>query len=238
MSKPAIISIHDLNPDTLDRVEAILRSDDLKKVPPHHVYLLVVPAWHGCSKEWTSAQILKLKELQNEGYELVGHGWTHHAPHLGGWYHLLHSLLISKRAAEHLAEGVHVETLVERNYQWFQSHKFPVLPTLYVPPAWAMGKLSRQSPFPYRAYEGLLGFYLFNNQTTTTHRRLPLAGFEADTWLRALVLRVWNRINLFWASPKAPIRIAIHPYDYDYYLRDQLQWMLGVVESTSWKQLF
>ncbi len=54
-------------------------------------------------------------------------------------YHRLHAALISRDVAEHLSRPAHeLVALVHRCHGWFAAHGLPA-PTLYVPPAWALG---------------------------------------------------------------------------------------------------
>lgn len=229
--KPAIVSIHDVMPETLALVEDII-SRHLTHFKAENILLLVVPGLN-----WNDEQIERLKQLESKGYELAGHGWKHQVHQFGGFCHRLHSLTVSRRAAEHLSysEAELVE-LLKKNYQWFKANELKQ-PTFYVPPAWAMGTLSRKAfkLLPFYGYETTAGI---RRQPSGKFRALPLLGFEADTRFRAGFLRLWNRINLFRASSFRPVRLSIHPYDFEYLIADQLKAMLGSVSAVSWRSVF
>jgi hypothetical protein len=183
------------------------------------VTLLVVPG-----RGWNRAGLAELRQLQRDGYRLAGHGWLHHAERLGGLYHRLHSLFLSRRVAEHLAlDELGVIALVQRCFAWFGDHDLDA-PTLYVPPAWAIGAVSTErlrDNCSFRLYEIFSGVV---DATTSQTRSLPLLGYEADNTLRSVVLRGWNQ----WHRTRArrsgdPLRIGIHPYDIDLGLATDLE---------------
>lgn len=214
----SIVSIHDLMPETLDRVLALLEHLETLNVTP--VTLLVVPG-----RQWTDAQLLELQKLQQSGYLLAGHGWRHEVEARRTAYHFAHSLVLSRMAAEHLSKSEQeIKQLVRSNHQWFLDHDFEA-PGLYVPPAWAMGlRNSRLNDLPFDQYEIQSGVY---NAGSCQFIRLTMAGYEADTRLRATFLRAWNYSNEEIARiSQTPLRIGIHPYDQDYALRKQIDQQL------------
>lgn len=218
-------------PDTLDRVEALLSMVPEPARPG--TVLLVVPG-----RDWRVADVDRLHRWQAQGLELAGHGWQHRAPVIRGWYHWCHALVISRRAAEHLSQPREaLQSLLARNYQWFIGHRLAP-PSLYVPPAWALGALTRQdlaaSPFDYvETTSGL------RHTRTGIDRRLPLVGFEADTRWRAWLLRAWNLGNRRRAGEYRPLRIALHPGDADLYLaRDLRRTLQGLTHCADYRSLF
>ena len=169
-----------------------------------------------------------LRTWEADGHLLGAHGWTHRAVTPRGVYHRLHSALFSRDVAEHLGRRREVLLeLVQRGERWFGEVGL-MPPTLYVPPAWALGSL-RLSDFhgtSFRRVETLSGIY---EVETSRFRRLPLVGFEADTWLRAQALRLSNRVNFLAARIfRTPIRVAIHPDDFNLSLSSELVRLLGV----------
>lgn len=217
---PALVSIHDLMPETLDDVEDAMRRLREHGVGP--VTLLVVP---GC--RWRPQQLRRLKQWAAEGHELAAHGWRHRARHIRGLRHRLHALLISRRVAEHLAlRPPSILRLLRHSKAWFARQGLPA-PNLYVPPAWALGPLGerelRRAPFAH--IETLRGLRRMRQGDL---RALPLLGFEADTALRAAALAGWNAWQLWRARqrPGEPLRIAIHPQDFQLKLSAQLDRLL------------
>ena len=78
----ALVSIHDVMPETLDRVRGLLaRCADINPGP---VTLLVVPG-----RTWDAAGIDQLRAWQAAGHNLAGHGWLHHVERFGGLAHRL-----------------------------------------------------------------------------------------------------------------------------------------------------
>lgn len=213
------MSIHDLRPDTLDDVldlMELLGSHDLRPT-----YLLVT---HGCP--WTSDEVGVLRKLADEGNDLVSHGWTHRAREIRGIRHKVHSLALSRHAAEHLSlSAEEVESMLQRCFEWFRQNGLPD-PSIYVPPAWGLGKLSRNSmkQLPFRWYEVLSGIY---DSESDVLKHVPLVGFEADTPARKRVLSLLNSVNLAAARASGrPVRIAIHPRDLRLELSQRLRRLL------------
>jgi predicted deacetylase len=203
--RTALVSVHDLTPDRLPAVQETLHVLNTRNV--HCVTLLVVPG-----SRWDDAGIAVLGKLQESGYELAGHGWTHRTEHIRGWKHWLHSRLISRNVAEHLSlDDDGIGRLIERCYQWFEDNRLQP-PTLYVPPAWAMGAIRRAElrNLSFRQFEYFSGVY---DAATDRFQRLALLGYEADTQWRVPWLRLWNTSNLALSRRTGVLRIAIHPFD-------------------------
>ena len=197
-------------------IVARLRAQNLRRIT-----LLVVP-----DTGWTSHSLDALRALLAEGVEPAGHGWRHKADRIRGIAHRLHSLLISRDVAEHLAlTRDEASRLVARCHRWFVERELPP-PELYVPPAWAMGRLSRADldRLPFRRYEYLTGVY---DSDLKRQIRTPMVGFEADTAMRAAACRLWNSANLWAAGMTAPLRVAIHPRDFELCLGNDLERLLN-----------
>lgn len=209
------MSIHDVMPQTLPQCRQILELLFASRIK--RVTLLVVP---GC--DWSPEDIDELRDFTRQGATLAGHGWNHRARHILGVTHRLHSALISRDVAEHLAlDSEEIVELVNRSHDWFTRHDLPVS-DLYVPPAWALGRVSRQAlaETPYRLFETLGGVV---DVGAERFRPSPMVGFEADTGFRALGCRIWNWANLLYAGNTRPIRVAIHPNDLSLRLADDLR---------------
>lgn len=220
----ALVSIHDVMPQTLRRVDALI--ERLPSALHRGLVLLVVPGL-----DWRAEQIRQLGRWQQQGIELAGHGWVHSAGSIKGWYHRLHARLISRTTAEHLSlTGEEIAILLEHNYNWFTRQGLGA-PELYVPPAWALGPVSRAAltAAPFRYYETSSGLY---DSLSRHHRFLPLAGFEADTRLRQFAVSGWNRLNRQLASQDHPLRLAIHPYDAELLLKGSLDKYLNELSET------
>ena len=215
----ALLSIHDVMPETLTRTQSILEfliNHGIKTVT-----LLIVPG-----RNWSSKDIDKLVELQWAGYILAGHGWYHGCALPKTIYHKLHSGLLSRMVAEQLSiSRAEIIQIINRCYSWFVKHDL-IPPDLYVPPTWAMGSISPKEldRLPFRLYETLTGLY--DNRDHCFYR-LPLIGFEADTNLRVKLLRILNKCNRGLAYLlNRPLRISIHPYDQQLGLASELEELL------------
>lgn len=213
----ALVSVHDVMPETRERVTALLRAMP-ESIPPGRIVLLVVPG-----RDWTGADLDWLHSLQQGGYVLAGHGWFHQCASPRGLYHRLHSLMLSRDAAEHLSlDAAAIEELIRANRRWFDEQGLEA-PELYVPPAWALGSIPRSTlrQLPFRYYETLTGLY---DARRDRFRRLPVVGFEADTPGRARVLRLVNAVQLRLARWLGrPVRVALHPGDAELWLARDLR---------------
>jgi hypothetical protein len=189
----------------------------LERLHIHTATLLVVPG-----AGWLPVDVSRLRNLQKRGYHLAGHGWIHGCSGKYTLKHKMHALLISRHMAEHLSQAPrYLANLIHRCFGWFHTVGLPP-PDLYVPPAWAMGKISRNAlnRLPFKWYESLTGIY---DAEKGTFHRLLLLGYEADTWFRKLVLKISNRIHQKTASAMGfPVRVAIHPFDFHWRLSADL----------------
>jgi len=220
----ALVSIHDVAPKTMARVEHIISL--MPEVCKQNLILLVIPG-----VDWKSDDIERLKEFEARGFELAGHGWTHHCEKINGLYHKLHSTLVSRRCAEHLSlNETQILNLLKRVYTWFLQYEL-IPPRLYVPPAWAMGAISSVSlrNAPFRYYEFSRGIY---DVTRDELKTLPLIGFEADNQFRKMSLQSWNHLNILVSSDKKPVRFSIHPYDTELLMVDSLHKRLKDITFT------
>ncbi len=204
MTLRAHATIHDVRPDTLDRVDELLR---LLQVAGPRVALLVVPGL-----AWTPAGIDRLRAWAVAGYELAGHGWVHRRQPRS-LYHRLHARVVSRDQAEHLSTSREdVRALVARGRRWFDHHELPA-PHFYVPPAWAMGALLPHdlAELGYRVAEVQWGYV---DLASGRFLSAPLVGFEADTWWRERALAAFNAVEVALARRTGrPLRLGLHPFD-------------------------
>ncbi len=216
----AVVSIHDVAGTNIDRITAIL--DFLSSMNVARVTLLVIP-----DSEWDGDGRRRLRQWGEAGIDLAAHGWRHRCGRIRGPYHRFHSRFLSRNVAEHLSAGPdRVADIIRRSHDWFNEMGLPTIP-LYVPPAWAMGQIDETAlrKLPFIWCETLTGIW---DVHTGRHRRLPLAGFEADTRLRTLSLSLFNQINIAAASASGrPLRVAIHPDDLSLGLAGALPAVLG-----------
>jgi len=115
---------------------------------------------------------------------------------------------------------------MRRSHDWFAQQGLPS-PRLYVPPAWALGKVSAPAlaNLPFAHVEVLQGFIEVESQKRI---RTAMVGFEADVPWRALAVRLWNLGQL--AQQKVlrqPLRIGLHPFDRRLLLANDLDRLLS-----------
>ena len=226
----AVVSIHDVMPETLSAVQACL--DECHRHDIRAVYLLVVPG-----RDWSAAELQQLRDWIDEGCLLAGHGWLHHCERIDRPYHRLHSTLLSRKVAEHLAlDAEGIADLMTRCHAWFARHELPT-PALYVPPAWALGQISdrqlRRTGFDL--VETLLGVVDLRSGLYTLR---PLLGYEADTGVRRRAVGAWNRLNRHSAAARGTVRIGIHPNDLALQLSGELQHDLAQCRSITLTEAF
>lgn len=221
MPRSIIWSVHDVTPSSLERATHIV--DLLIAAGVAELSILIVP-----SGTWAESQLLTLRAWERDGHLLAAHGWTHRGVSPRGPYHRLHSSLFSRDVAEHLGRSApELIQIVRKAERWFSDVGLAP-PKLYVPPAWTLGEMAlgdfRGTSF--RWVETLSGIH---DTSTLRSHRLPIVGFEADTWLRAWALRLSNRANVGLGHVlRRPIRVAIHPNDFNLALSSQL---LGLLNS-------
>jgi predicted deacetylase len=216
----AFLSLHDVMPETFDRVRQVISFLAARRIPP--LTLLVVPG-----REWSASQLEQLHKWSEAGHPLAAHGWIHESQPPRSLHHRLHSALLSRRVAEHLSlKGPGIVALMRRSQEWFVLQGLPQ-PSLYVPPAWALGPVARPllQTLDLRWVESTRGFlHLQSGQ----YKVLPLVGYEADTAGRATFLRLWNRFQVEIARRSGrPLRISVHPHDLQLRLAGSLQRLLA-----------
>ncbi len=210
--RTALVSIHDVMPDTLPRVREIIRFLQTRNI--FDFTLLIVSG-----KVWTRSDIEQLHFWQQEGLELAGHGRRHGIIRKTTAWHTIHGKLMSRDEAEHLSLSTEeIAEIIIDCYQWFEEAGLSP-PSLYVPPAWAMGALPRRllHTLPFAHYETLSGVY---DCHTAILKRMPLTGYMADTRFRCGILHIFNTINLHLLPGFT--RIAIHPDDLRLPLKESL----------------
>ena len=230
------VSIHDVAPDTLDQTDQLLQLWEQGQASQGQSFvaeLLVIPGL-----EWNARQVEKLRRYADQGHQLVGHGWIHQCGNRKNLWHRIHSLCLSRNVAEHLSKPEsEIQSMLYRCFDWFLERNLPA-PRLYVPPAWAMGRLSHRSmrELPFQFFENLYGYL---DSKSMKFRKTPLVGFEADTGFRSFALKGFNYWNLGNAMRrKQPVRISLHPFDLDYRLAQQIHALaetrLDCVTAADW----
>jgi len=211
------LSIHDLMPETLDRVAEQLAL--IERHCPGPVLLLVVPG-----KDWTSGHLDRLRAWVAAGHRLAGHGWSHRADRIHGVRHRLHSLLVSRDCAEHLALAPdEIVELMTRCRKWFTEQDLPT-PDDYVPPAWALGPVSTGAlrTTGFKRVETMAGWL---DVSDGSFQRSALIGFEAASLWQVPILKLSNAASRV-LGRILPLRIALHPHDHRLPLAGDLEQLL------------
>ena len=141
------------------------------------ITLLIIPGL-----EWNDEQIKIFNEWENnQNIELASHGWIHESNPIKSIYHYFHSKLISDDCAEHLSlSKTLIIKLMKNSYSWFIDRGLTP-PTLYVPPAWALGNINKKDllKVPFNEIETICGVYISNKFIF-----IPLIGFETKNYFK------------------------------------------------------
>lgn len=217
MNLKFIFSFHDLCPETLPRAMNFLTM--LADHGQKKNLLLIIP---GLFKDDASIDELKKLLQKFPETELAGHGWTHKIIRKTSIYHYIHSIFISRGVGEHLSlSETEIFEIINSCHGWFIKHDLPT-PKLYVPPAWAMGRIRRNvlDNLPFRYYEYQSGIY---DRKLKQFKYIPVIGFEADTLTRQIFLTGWNYINMKISRYLGSVRVAVHPFDLELKLSNNLK---------------
>ena len=224
------ISIHDVHPNNLHKIIEIINLL-FEKYNIRKITLLVIPGLN-----WNNKQIKILKTLQEKkGIELAAHGWYHKSKPINTIYHYIHSKLISADSAEHLSRSKpSIIKLLNDSHLWFINQGLNS-PTLYVPPAWALGNIDKEdlSALPFNEFEMINGIFI-NNKFIF----IPLIGFKTKTYFKFIIVKVLNFINYLSYSFFGLMRIAIHPDDFNLLLkRDIDKYLRKITTNFSFSEL-
>ncbi len=208
-----LVSLHDVMPGTLGAVRAQLQL--LANHGVDRATLLVVPGL-----DWSARSIEQLHRWQADGHELAGHGWLHRAGQVRGLRHRVHAALLSRDCAEHLAlTAAEIASLLRRCHAWFGERGL-LPPTLYVPPAWALGAAPRAAyaEAGFRQVEHLQGLWDLDSGTL---QRIPAVGYESISAWRAVAVKASNAGNRVLARHMGWLRLGLHPRDLQLPLRGE-----------------
>jgi len=225
MTKPRyIVSLHDVMPETLPRCREIVKKLQGWGWPP--IQLLIVPG-----RAWDREGLNQIAEWQAVGHELVAHGWFHEIKRFRNLGHRFHSIFISANVAEHLEHDTEgIVSLMHQSSQWFVRHGFG-RPEHYVPPAWALGKVPPGDlcQLPYQTVEIIRGYL---HTGTASLEPMGLLGFEVRSCIKTWFIRQWNKRQLARGQRIGqPVRISLHPYDFDLNLKHEAIELLKTLGS-------
>ena len=216
------ISIHDVSPNKFSEIKNII--NHLKHYNCKKITLLIIP-----NLDWTDRQLQDIKLMQKNNIEIAAHGWEHKHHSIKNLYHYMHSKIFSRNCAEHLSKDrSEIIELIQKSFKWFTSRKFRP-PTIYVAPAWALGKIkySDLDSLPFSEYETITGVY-----SKKQMKYIPLIGFEADTLFRKYILKISNFVNYQISKLTGVVRIAIHPDDFKLLLSADINKFLSKIDET------
>ncbi|MEM8735439.1 MAG: DUF2334 domain-containing protein [Planctomycetota bacterium] len=214
-SLDALVSIHDVMPESMEQVGELVELCRRCAVPSP--MLLIVPG-----KAWRPAEIVQIRRWQEQGCELAGHGWSHETSAITSWYHRVHRLLLSRNVAEHLSmSSDHVVSLIQRCSEWFPAQGLEP-PILYVPPEWAISSVTNDllRNGGFRMLETTTGIRI---PSIDRHLRLPVLGFEADACSTNTFSQRFNQVCRQVAKRIGIFRISLHPVEQQFVPKNELE---------------
>lgn len=216
-----IISIHDVAPIFSAEINSIV--DVLRRHKVKKISLLVVPFYHGQQKLSDFPEFVRqLREWQNQGCEIVLHGWTHlEAKPNRRWFHRVATA----------GEGEFAELSFQEAHEKLQAglelfQQLGLKASSFVPPAWLLSREAfealRSFPFEYTENHCFIrrlssGLRIWSPVITYIHR---------SRWRRTLAL-LWNPLVAKGLLGGKNLRLAIHPPDVrDKIIFRQIEWIL------------
>ena len=224
MFRTMLVTIHDIEPQRWDQFREILDYCNERNIK---TVMAVIPC-----RSWTDKQFDYLRLATVEGHILAQHGFSHTTTGLRQTiFSRLHSRLFSRTVAEHLSYPPHIQ--IERIFAGRNILRTIDLASIYIPPAWSLGRTSASMihDIGFDVVETLFGYrFRFSSE------RLPLCGYEGVSAMRCRFLRLWNSVNEH--LPSNLIRIAIHTNDFNLPLKGDLLNILERHDSISPQSLF
>ncbi len=210
-----VVSLHDVHPSSLAAVKR--QRSELRALGVRRTSLLIVPRWHGRESIETDLEFVRtITRWQEEGDELVLHGWTHSCFNL-------------RRRSAHWF-WTHVYTREEAEFMLADPHETSIRLTTgrdlfdrlgwstvgFIAPAWLMAPhtipILRELGFAYTTS--------LRAVVPLSHPAGPLTSaslcYSTRSVLRRTASRVWNP-SLARTLKRLPLlRVSLHPGDISY----------------------
>lgn len=210
-----IVSLHDVHPSSLAAVAQ--QRADLCARGVRRFSLLVVPRWHGSeSVEADTAFVRTISQWQEEGDEVLLHGWKHSClgmpESLTDWFWT--RLYTAQEAEFHLADVSETRMRITTGRDVFDRLKWNA--TGFVAPAWRMAPhtmpILRELGFAYTVTRQLVIPLVAGTQPIAS----TTLSYSTRSGWRRIASRVWN-FGLAHHLRHAPLlRISLHPGDIAY----------------------
>ena len=210
-----VVSLHDVHPSSLAAVAR--QRADLRARGVRRFSLLVVPRWHGDESIESDTEFVKtISRWQEEGDEVVLHGWTHSCigmrENAGDWFWT--RLYTSREAEFHLANLGETRIRLTTGRELFDRLGWNIVG--FIAPAWLMAPhtipILRELGFAYTVTRQLV-IPLGNNAQPLTGTSLCYS--TRSGWRRA-ASRVWNPSLARRLHRASLLRISVHPGDVVY----------------------
>ncbi len=208
------VSFHDLAPHSQETCKRFLSK--MKELGISCVSLLVVPNWYRCEPiQQNEAFMQWLHKLQQEGHEIVLHGWCHQASVIqgSGWNQLVGRFYTAGEGEFYQMGYDEAKKLLMQGKEILQNYE--IHSKGFVAPAWLLNheaqRALRALGFTYTTYWGeieyLPGEIKFPAPTVVASSR--------SAW-RRWVSRRWCPLWQWRNRHASLLRIALHPFDLEY----------------------
>jgi uncharacterized protein len=218
-SKSLVVSLHDVAPSTLPKVEKQIAQ--LQRIGVSRTSLLVVPSYHSDRDIRDDPEFCsRVRGLQGAGHEVVLHGFQHlimEPTSVGDSRRWFYENLYTSREAEFLSLGSQAaEVRLRRGLEVFRDAGFGEKTPGFIAPAWLMNadveRSLKNMAFQYtNTIEEMVHL-----PSSARHPSRSCVWSVRAAWRRGCS-RVWNRW-LFQSvhSENELLRISLHPCDLDH----------------------
>ncbi len=216
MTKSLIVSLHDVSPLNFDASRQILH--DLTGAGIKKTSLLVIPNHHHRGHFLDDAEFCEwLREKQNEGHEIVTHGYFHQRERSDSESSRDKMITRFYTAGEGEFYDIDEKSAAEKmNRAQTEFARIDLHPTGFIAPAWLLSagaeRAAKQTGFRYTTTLQEIRDLTNNDRS---HQSQSLVYSVRSAWRRLASLG-WNRLLLARLENNSVARLGIHPPDWKY----------------------
>ncbi|HZT95593.1 MAG TPA: DUF2334 domain-containing protein [Chloroflexota bacterium] len=209
--KKLVVALHDVAPPFELEIRAQLTA--LAQVGVRRVALKVVPDWHGaCPLDKSPSLVALLCEMENQGCEIVLHGYRHLCGgRLGGEpLQRLRGSLFAAQAAEFLSlTEEQADVAIMAGLEMLERCGLS-RPRTFCPPAWLMAK-SLESVVRHHEFDRLVRMMSVNDLRDERVILLPAFGYMGAGSLHEAGVELLNEVLRPWVSRASRAKVFLHP---------------------------
>ncbi len=235
------LTVHDVSPaheDTLRKIHSAIRELGVIRYS-----MLVVPDYHG---EWPLEEYPDfcrwLKELAENGVEMVLHGCMHKGAAALGTADRIRSSLFTRGEGEFLGLDEKEAEQLLRNGRETLKRNLGIEPRGFVAPAWlySTGTISALEVTGFIFAENRKR--IWDPRTGRTILRVPVVNFAGGSYVKRSLAAFWVTVSGVLLSGCQTVRFAIHPCDFENDItrravQKRLETLLGRRETVSFSDL-